>query len=86
MAALLITAAGIIVQAVVQVTQTMAHIRPDFVRSSFNVPQLLGTLSSIVIIMAVVQTLWPKLREGLLNGALTYTSVIEYITYGERRK
>jgi hypothetical protein len=39
-----------------------------------------------VVLAAALQALWPGLREGLVKGALTYISIIEYITYGERRE
>ncbi|HTP09992.1 MAG TPA: hypothetical protein VMP08_17165 [Anaerolineae bacterium] len=86
MAFLFIAAAGVIGQAIVQAAQTVGVISPAAAPASgAPAPLYLGTLQSIVILVAAVQALWPKLREALLQGALTYTCVIEYITYGERR-
>jgi hypothetical protein len=91
MAFLFIAAAGVIGQAIAQAAQTVsstgaisspaAAAPPSGAAAPFN----LGALQNIVILVAAVQALWPKLRETLLKGALTYTCVIEYITYGERR-
>lgn len=91
MALLFIAAAGVIGQAIAQAAQTVgsagtlsspaAAVPPSSAAAPFN----FNTLQNIVILVAVVQALWPKLREALLKGALTYTCVIEYITYGERR-
>lgn len=91
MALLFIAAAGVIGQAIVQAAQSVgsagtisspvAATPPPSAAASFN----FNALQNIVILVAAVQALWPKLREALLKGALTYTCVIEYITYGERR-
>jgi hypothetical protein len=85
---LVISVVGIIGQAIGQAAQSVGAIStvPPGTAGSFNPAQWLGPLQSLVILMAAVQALWPKLREGLLKGALTYTCVIEYITYGERRE
>jgi hypothetical protein len=70
------------------VTPTPAPAPPPGAASpqSFRLSQLLGPLQTLVVLVAALQALWPGLREGLVKGALTYISLIEYITYGERRE
>ena len=52
----------------------------------FNPGWWFGSLQTVVVLAAALQALWPGLREGLVKGALTYISVIEYVSYGERRE
>lgn len=82
MVILLVTGVGIIGQGIVQGLQAAGQTvtLPAFLSNN----QILGSLKIIVILLVIVQTLWPGLHGLLLKGALTYSCVIEYITYGER--
>jgi len=46
----------------------------------------LSLLQALVVAVALVQTLWPGLREGLIKSAVTYISAIDYLSYGDRRE
>jgi len=47
---------------------------------------VLSLLQTLVVAVALVQTIWPGLREGLIKSAVTYISVIDYLSYGDRRE
>ncbi len=64
--------------AVVVVLQVLGLVTVSF-------DQWLLTLPAVVVVLAVVQALFPGLREGLKKAALTYTCVVEYIAEGGRR-
>ena len=80
MGLLLGTAGGIITQAVKNVAQTYSA-QPGVLATLgggtlfshlFHASPILVLLQEIVILLAVVQAIWPHLRANLLKGALSF--------------